>query len=116
VTDLSQNVAVDTFEAIAASLAGRDGVTVGGGKGFGAGALQVDGRIFAMPSGDGLALKLPRDRVTALLAAGMGTPFDAGKGRPMKEWVVVPWRPDIDALALAEEALAFVGSRPAALK
>jgi hypothetical protein len=101
---------VDTFEAVAASLVGRDGVTVGGGRGFGGGALQVDGRIFAMPIDGGVVLKLPRDRVAALVAAGEGTPFDAGKGRPMKEWIVIPSSSTVDAVALAEEALAFVAA------
>ena len=28
----------------------------------------------------------------------------------MKEWVVIPWQSDAEWLALAEEALAFVGA------
>jgi hypothetical protein len=101
---------VDGFDRLAAAFAGRDGVTLGGGRGFGANTLQVDGRIFAMPNAAGLALKLPAKRVAALLEAGDGLPFDAGKGRPMKEWVVAPPSTDANWLALAEEALAFVGS------
>lgn len=101
---------MDGFERLAAALQGRDLVTLGGGRGFGANTLQVDGRIFAMPNEAGLALKLPAKRVASLLEAGGGLPFDAGKGRPMKEWVVVPPSTDASWLALAEEALAFVGA------
>ena len=56
-----QNVGVDEFEALIGALVDRDGVTVGGGRGFGANALQIDGRIFAMSNDAGLVLKLPRD-------------------------------------------------------
>ena len=100
---------MDGFERLVAAFAGRDGVELGGGRGFGANTLRVDGRIFAMPNEAGLALKLPADRVAPLLAAGDGLPFDAGKGRPMREWVVIPASSEDHWPALAEEALAFVG-------
>jgi hypothetical protein len=97
-----------TFTAIVAVLAEREGVSVGAGRGFGANALQVEGRIFAMSDKAGLVLKLPRGRVAELIAAGDGLPFDAGKGRPMKEWVVIPPRSGDRWLQLAEASLAFV--------
>lgn len=103
--------AATRFGRIAAALEGEDGVTLGSGRrGFGSGALQVDGRIFAMVSGDGFVVKLPRDRVAVLIESGDGLPFDAGKGRPMKEWVVLTDRIYRRWLALAKEARAFVGS------
>jgi hypothetical protein len=105
---------VDEFDRLAATFGGRDGVTVGGGRGFGAGTLQVGGRIFAMRNDAGLALKLPAGRVSDLLSSGKGLPFDAGKGRPMREWVVIPGGAEARWSTLAEEALAFVGAaRPA---
>ncbi len=35
-------------------------------------------------------------------------PFDAGKGKPMKEWVALAPESATDAVAIAREALAFV--------
>ncbi|MGY2744566.1 hypothetical protein [Arthrobacter sp. UYCu723] len=53
---------------------------------------------------------LPHDRVDTLIGAGAGTPFDAGKGRAMKEWLTVTADDEESWLALAREALDFVGS------
>ena len=99
------------FAALAEEFAGRPGVDMPEARrGFGSDALKVNGSIFAMVTGGQLVVKLPRDRVEALIASGTGSPFGAGKGRPMQEWVTVTaddetWR------ALASEALDFVGSR-----
>jgi TfoX/Sxy family transcriptional regulator of competence genes len=96
------------FATLVSALSGKRGVSLGSGKrGFGSGSLQVNGRIFAMVKGRELVLKLPARRVAELVASRDGRPFDAGKGRPMKEWVALPpdssrWR------TLAEEARAFV--------
>jgi len=91
-------------------LAAKPGVThITEGKGFGSsGQLKVHGRIFAMLVRDALVLKLPRERVDALIVAGEGTRFDAGKGKPMREWFVLSPTSTKRWLALAEEALDFV--------
>ena len=91
----------------------KPGVThITEGKGFGSsGQLKVKGRIFAMLVRGELVLKLPRDRVDQLIGEGHGTHFDAGKGKPMREWFVLSptsskrWQP------LAEEALVFVRAK-----
>jgi hypothetical protein len=104
-----RSVLEERFAAIVEALTGVDGVTVGAGRrGFGSGTLQVDGRIFAMARRGGLVLKLPSQRVAELVASGDGTPFDAGKGVPMREWVVLSRQAEKRWLPLAEEALAFV--------
>lgn len=100
------------YAAIVEALLGDAGVTYGtsGQRGFGASALTVKGKIFAMlASGDRFVVKLPRPRVDALVAAGDGELFDPGHGRLMKEWLVVAPASAEGWLPLAREALAFVG-------
>ncbi|MGY1743959.1 hypothetical protein [Blastococcus sp. SYSU D00695] len=96
--------------AVADALAGEPGVRLPGENGprrFGSAAVQVDGSIVAMAVAGALVLKLPRDRVAALVADGTGTPFRNGRGAAMREWVALG--PDeTDDVALAREALAFV--------
>jgi hypothetical protein len=81
-----------------------------GGKGFGASALKVNGKIFAMTSARGqFVVKLPRERVAELVRAGKGELFDTGGGRKMKEWLAT----DAPSLPLAREALRYVrGGKP----
>lgn len=54
-----------------------------------------------------LVLKLPGDRVDALVDAGDGERFDAGKGRPLREWLALSPTSRKSWLALAKEAIAF---------
>jgi hypothetical protein len=96
------------FANLVRALADEPGVDVGGRRGFGRGTLQVGGRIFAMASHDRLVLKLPRERVAALIAAGAGGPFDAGKGKPLAEWLALDDADDATLLDLAREAATFV--------
>jgi hypothetical protein len=95
---------------VEAILSGSASVHVGEGKGFGStGQLKVDGRIFAMLVRGRLVLKLPRDRVSALVTSGDGEHFDAGKGRPMREWLALSPTSRTPWVALAREAMGFVG-------
>ena len=99
------------FRDLVEALAGRSGVALGSGRrGFGSDALLVNGHIFAMVSRGHLVLKLPRDRVAALLTEGVGAPFDAGKGTPMSEWVMLDERTEGRWLGLAHEAAGFVAN------
>jgi hypothetical protein len=54
-------------------------------KKFGANALKIRNKIFAMLVTDKLVVKLPRQRVDELIAAGEGERFDSGHGRLMIE-------------------------------
>jgi hypothetical protein len=97
------------FEDLVDALIGVDGVTPpSGGRGFGRSALRVHGRIFAMLVRGRLVLKLPAQRVDALVDGGAGVRFDANKGTAMKQWLDLDPDFDVEWLPLAREALAFV--------
>ncbi len=87
----------------------------GGRRSFGSNGLKVGGKLFALFTQDTLVVKLPKDRVGELVAAGVGTPFDPGHGRLMKEWLTVT-SAKASWLDLAREAHAFVAgaTRPRA--
>jgi hypothetical protein len=104
------------FAALVDQFGGRLGVTLPtdapGAEGrFGAAALKVNNRIFAMLVHGHLVVKLPRQRVAALIAGGDGEPFDAGKGKPMAEWVSLATTSQLAWLSLATEAMEFVASK-----
>lgn len=90
---------------------GHAGDAAGTRRRFGASALKVEGKIFAMLVEGRLVVKLPRQRVDALVAAGDGARFEAGHGRAMKEWLALDPASGIDWGPLATEALAFVGPK-----
>lgn len=97
------------FEQLVARFSADPAVTPpSGGRGFGASGLKVGGKLFAMLSNGELVVKLPRQRVDELIAAGTGTRFDPGHGRLMKEWVTIAPSHGSDWVALAEEARQFV--------
>jgi hypothetical protein len=110
----------DKFYALAEALVGAKEAallldTKTQGRKFGAGAIKTDGKIYAMLVRGKLVVKLPAEKVAALIADGKGANFDAGKGRPMMEWLVVdPSQEGEEWLALAKEARAYVSSVVAA--
>lgn len=97
------------FWDLAREMLAREGVSDGTMMGFP--CLRVRGAFFAScdhRTGD-LIVKLPRDRVGALIEAGEGRPF-APAGRVFKEWLLIPDRDERRWGALLEEAYAFVGA------
>ena len=102
---------VALFESLCDAYAGMSGVTVpSGGTGFGSSAIKINKSIFAMLVDDRIVVKLPAARVTQLITAGDGVSFDAGKGKPMKEWVGLTVD-DQASRKLVAEAMTFVGQR-----
>jgi len=99
------------FDRVVEAFATEPKVSRGGRKGFGAGALKVNGKIFAMMSSKGeFVVKLPKARVDQLVDGAQGRRFDSGQGRLMREWLVVnvakkAW------VELAREAYKFVKRR-----
>jgi TfoX/Sxy family transcriptional regulator of competence genes len=74
---------------------------------FGSSALKVDGKIFAMLVRGALAVKLSPGEVESAKIAGRGEPLAMGRGRVMKEWLLVN-EPPQRWYAVAERARAFV--------
>ena len=103
----------DRFATMVETLRGHPGVTHSldspqAKKEFGSSTLKINGKIFAMLVKGRLVVKLPRQRVDALVTSGDGDRFDPGHGRLMKEWLTVRPTSEQDWLSLAREALEFV--------
>ena len=109
----SQGNAEKPFATVVEALARMPGVTHSkpGSRLFGSSSLKVHDKIFAMVSSSGeFVVKLPKARVDALVATGVGERFDANRSRPMKEWLEVCSQSPEEWLQLAREALEFVGT------
>ena len=80
------------------------------GKRFSSGnVLSINGKIFAMLVKGNLVVKLPKQQVDELVGARVGTYFDPGHGRLMKQWISIgpgraPW------VELAKDAYRFVSA------
>jgi TfoX/Sxy family transcriptional regulator of competence genes len=108
----SGNTPETRFAAVIEEILNEPGVTPPTeGNGFGSSALKVENKIFAMLVRGRLVVKLPRERVDALVASGDGERFDANKGRPMKEWLALAEHSQVAWLSLAQEAMKFVRAR-----
>jgi TfoX-like protein len=92
----------DSYEAVVAELCADPAVERT--QMMGMPSLKLGGKLFGGTWGGELVVKLGRERVDELIAAGRAAPFDpSGRGRPMKDWALVH-EPADDWLALAEEA------------
>jgi hypothetical protein len=100
------------FDTIAEALLSETGVTDGTGFGNSPG-LRINGRIFAMPAADGLTLKLPAADCVKLIDAGDARPYEGGRGRPLREWVVVSGGTCRSWQALARASLSHVDASSA---
>ena len=78
------------FSKVVAAFATYRDVTCESKKGFGAGSLKVNGKIFAMIASKGqFVVKLSAPRVTELVSDRYGEPFEPRPGKPMKEWLSI---------------------------
>jgi TfoX/Sxy family transcriptional regulator of competence genes len=98
----------ELFDAVSEKLVAED-ADVARGKIMHSFGLGVGGKFFAFVRQDRLVLKLPAARVSELVASGEGEPFDAGKGRPMREWVSVKPADEASCAVYLREARDFVG-------
>ncbi len=106
----------ERYTAIAEALLSNPDVTQSSGvtepkRRFGASGVRVNNKIFAMLVNGSLVVKLPRQRVDALIAAGAGERFDPGHGRLMKEWLTIGPASGDGWLPLASEAMQFVAAQ-----
>ena len=79
------------------------------GSMFGSQGLRTGTKFFAIWWHEQLVLKLPPERLQALVAAGAAEPFEPMAGRPMNGWVIVG--PSTDWAPLVDDARAFVASQ-----
>ncbi len=96
------------FEAVSGAFATDRSVTRG--KMFGSAGMKVKNKVFAMLVKGELVVKLPRERVEAIVASKRGKDFDPGHGRLMKEWVAVGSPSEKEWIHIAREARDFVAS------
>jgi hypothetical protein len=75
---------------------------------FGFDCLRINGKVFAKLHNGHLVMKLPANRITALVDSGQVSYYGL-RGRVMKEWGVISTCKDI--IALAEEARVFTENR-----
>lgn len=97
----------DPYASVKAHFEKVAGVTVNAGRG--AQGLKVGAKMFAMFSKGDLLLKMPPERVAALIAAKRGLPYDPGTGKVMKNYVVIPAAKKRSWIKLCEEAAAAAG-------
>ena len=103
------------FAAITTILLGNRGETepsdeARAKKSFGSNGLRINNEIFVMAVRDHLVVRLPRQRVDALVASGDGERFDPGHGRLMRKWLALNSTSRQEWLPLATEAMKFVAS------
>jgi hypothetical protein len=72
--------------------------------------LRAGGKFFAFVRDGDLVVKLPAERVTALVASGEGAPFVGSRERVMREWVVLRPANEEACAAYVAEARGFAGS------
>ena len=98
------------FDEMASQLVPRGAST---GAMFGSRALKLGDKVFATSGQGRIVVKLGAGTAPHASALQIGELFDpSGKGRPMKEWIVLDEDQDPDAVAaLVEAAFELAQSR-----
>jgi hypothetical protein len=105
-TEDTSTATLKAFDALAEVLG------VEAGTMFGMKALKAKGKAFAGIFGDAIVFKLAGDaHATAMNLKGALLFDPSGKGRAMKEWVVVPKAHARKWAMLAEEAHKYVAGK-----
>jgi len=95
-------------EAIVNALISDPEVTMLKARMFEGQALKTGGKTFAIIVNGKFVVKLPKQRVDALVGSGSGKRFDTGHGKVLREWLAV--ERVHEAMALAQEAKNVAGS------
>jgi hypothetical protein len=95
----------ELFDRIAERLLAED-TSVELDRIFHSTGLKTGGKFFAFVSRGDLVVKIPRERVTELVASGDGRPFESGR-RVMKEWVRLSPSGEAECAAYVAEARRF---------
>jgi hypothetical protein len=103
----------ELFDAVAEHFVATD-KSVRIGKIFHSQGLKSGEKYFAFIRKEELVVKISQERVTQLIAEGTGWPFDAGKGRPMREWVVLRPSDLASCTSHVSEALEFMTGKKSA--
>ncbi|HET7043957.1 MAG TPA: hypothetical protein VFI37_03830 [Gaiellaceae bacterium] len=98
----------ESFERVADRLAAGD-EALERGRIFRSSGLRTRGHFFAFARRGELVVKLPADRVAALVESGEGAPFRSGT-RVMREWVVLLPADDDACAGYVGEARRFADS------
>jgi len=107
--DFPQATAADLFQAVVTQHSDcRDPEQR---RGFGSGALKVNGKIFCGLEGWAHAAQTPAVRVDALIVSLEAERFSTGPNREKREWVLVQSSMPERWIALSDEAKAFVSRR-----
>ena len=94
------------FDPLAQEYLRRDGVDIGAM--FGSDGLRIRGKVFAFVGfAGGLVVKVPEARADEIEASGVASRMEM-RGRPAREWLVVPTSSAEHWAPLMAEAFAYL--------
>jgi hypothetical protein len=112
---MERTATVEEIFAVAAARLVEEDPAVEQGRILHSTGLKTGGKFFGFVTRGELVVKLSAGRVDELVSSGAGMRFDAGKGRPMREWVRLRPADEAACVAHLREAHGFVAAQaPAA--